>query len=539
MPSLKRLLSTLAPIALLAGLGAPAALASTTQEALMQDDVQLHLDPTAALGTMRALGATRIKVTVYWNSVAPSPRSARAPRGFKASDPASYPAANWAYLDYVVRRAVADGLQIGFMVTGPAPGWAVGRGVPSNCSTRPCGQWRPSAADFGAFVKALGTRYSGHYRPRGAPSALPRVSWWSIWNEPNYGPDLAPQATYGNTVYTGADTYRGLLGHAYSALGASGHRRDTILFGETAPRGISGRGYPGNFSGTKPLIFLRALYCVDGRYRPLTGTLARLNGCPGSRGAFRAQNPALFHASGYADHPYAQGVPPNVPTYACGRSFCVNTRTKRSDPDYADFPEIPRLERTLDGLNRVYGSHTRFRIWNTEYGYWTNPPDRTQGREAINPNLAAYYINWAEYVSYKSSRIASYSQYLLVDPPSGAFSDGLELSNGTPLPTWNAFMLPLYLPVTRASHARSLELWGGLRPRSYVLASYGLAPQVQIQFQPGSRGAFTTIRTIATSNRRGYFDVHQAFTRSGSVRLVVTLPGGGTIYSRTQRITIG
>ena len=54
--------------------------------------------------------------------------------------------------------------------------------------------------------------------------------------------------------------------------------------------------------------------------------------------------------------------------------------------------------RTLDRLNRAYGSRTQFPIWNTEYGYWTNPPEAAA---RISPATAAYYINWAEYLSWK------------------------------------------------------------------------------------------------------------------------------------------
>jgi hypothetical protein len=78
---------------------------------------------------------------------------------------------------------------------------------------------------------------------------------------------------------------------AWSGLQVAGHRHDTILIGETAPRGLE---HPiGDFGGVKPLRFLRALYCVGSDYRPLRGAAARARGCPtttaGSR-AFATQN---------------------------------------------------------------------------------------------------------------------------------------------------------------------------------------------------------------------------------------------------------
>lgn len=541
MPSLKRLIPALW-IAALAAIAAlivvPVAAASTTQESIMEDDVQLHDNMAGTLATMRALGVTRVKLGVYWDSIAPAAGSFHKPKNFDATDPAAYPATNWTFYDDVIREAQADGLQVGLMLTGPGPLWATGPGMPktSNC---PCGQWKPSPADFQAFVHAVGERYDGSYTPRGASSPLPRVSWWSIWNEPNYGPNLAPQATDHDTIEVGAVEYRGLLDAAWDGLTSTGHRpaSDTILIGETAPRGLN---HPiGNFSGDKPLRFLRALYCVNASYRPLRGLQATERDCPTSAAGtstFRARNPALFGASGYAVHPYEQGVAPNIPTYACGPLVCWNAKTRKSDPDYTDFPEIPRLEKVLDRLNTLYGSHTRFPIWNTEYGYFTYPPDTDRG--SLPAATVAYYINWAEYLSYIQPRIRSYDQYLLVDPPVPHFATGLELNDGTPTATYHAFQIPLYMPVTASRAGVKLTVWGGARPAPYALSDTGLNQEVQIQFQPGSHGRFGTLQTVAVSNPLGYFEVKQAFGASGSVRLEWTTPSGAPTYSRTVTVSI-
>jgi hypothetical protein len=383
-------------------------------------------------------------------------------------------------------------------------------------------------------VKALGTRYDGHYTASGLGTPLPGVSWWSIWNEPNFGPDLAPQAIDKERVDSAAYMYRALLEHAWGALKASGHSpsNNTILFGETAPRGRSGAHFPGNFSGTLPLKFLRSLYCVSQSNRRLTGATARANHCPSSAAAFRAQNPALFSASGFADHPYAQGTPPNLPTYACGGTFCTNRRTRRSDPNYADFPEIPRLERLLQRLASIYGVHRSVPIWSTEYGFWTNPPDHAKG--SINPNLAAYYMNWAEYLSYRNASIRSYAQYLLIDPRTGVFSSGLELANRTKLATYAAFRMPLYMPSTSARRPTSLTVWGGVRPAAYTLA----LPVANIQFRPSSGGGWTTVKQVTVTGPRGYFNVKVPFTGSGLVRVAWSPAPGRTDYSRTQAVKI-
>ena len=511
------------------GMGAHVApaLASGDQEAIFEAGLS---DPGNTLATLQQLGITRLRLVVPWNTVAPNALSRRKPKRLRSSDPGSYPAASWSAYDRIVRTAQTDGIQIDLTLTGPAPLWATGSGAPRG---GPFGQWKPSASEYGSFVRAVSIRYSGTYKPRGSASPLPRVSFWAIWNEPNYGIDLAPQATNNDTIEVGAAEYRSLVDAAWGALHATGHGRDTILIGETAPRGLD---HPiGNFSGVKPLRFLRALYCVDANYRELRGSAASARGCPttasGSR-RFRSAHPGLFGASGFADHPYAGslGSAPNKPTYACGSAVCTNSASK-SDPDYADLPELPRLERALDRLTGTYGSHTHFPIWSTEYGYQTKPPEKAA---KDSPATAAFYLNWAEYLSWRQPRVRSYMQYLLVDPPLGNFASGLESSNGKPKPGYDAYRLPIFLPVTSTRRGRALEVWGCARPAHVASGSQS----VEIQFQAGSHGAFKTVRTVAISNHRGYFDVRQTFTGSGSARLAWTYPNGATVHSRTQRITV-
>ena len=60
------------------------------------------------------------------------------------------------------------------------------------------------------------------YRAAGSSPPLPRVDFWGIWNEPNYGQDLAPQAI-GSSVELSPNLYRGLLDAGYTSLKATGH----------------------------------------------------------------------------------------------------------------------------------------------------------------------------------------------------------------------------------------------------------------------------------------------------------------------------
>ena len=507
----RRLLPIAALLTAVTGLHATAATASSTQESIIQDDALMKADPAGTLATFRSLGVTRVRLSVTWNSLAPSPNSRKAPKHFKGGNPSSY--RGWAIYDTIARQAKAEGIALDFMLTGPAPRWATGPGMPSGSHL----QWKPSAAQFGAFAKAVGTRYSGHYR------GLPRISFYSIWNEPNYGFDLAPQTTGHDSIEVGAAIYRGLVSHAWAGLVQSGHKpgRDTILIGEVAPRGLD-HGI-GNFQGVKPLRFLRALYCVDSRYRQLRGSAARARGCPTTSGgsrAFRRQNPGLFSASGFADHPYTlQGHPaaPNVPTNLRGPG--------RSDPDFSDLPEVGRLEGVLDHLNRIYGSRSHFNVWSTEYAYRTRPPDPV----GVSLSNQALYLNWGEYISYKQRRISSFNQYLLVDPPTGSFASGLEFNNRTPKPSFEAFRMPLYMPTTSTRKGRKIEVWGGARPAHFAAGRQSVA----IQFRSGSKGAFKTLKTVAINNKRGYIDTRMSFPSSGQVRLAWS-----SLTSRTQNIRV-
>jgi hypothetical protein len=534
------------------------AYASGNQIEMFQDDIQLLAAPGPTLQRIRDLGGRVVRVSIHWDIVAPFKR----PAGFNQANPASYP--GWAIYDEIVKDAQQDGIVIDFSLGGPAPPWATGSDQPKPGGF---GSWKPSVADFKQFAQAVGIRYSGTYDPvlgksvPNDPNDLPRVTFWELWNEPNFGGDLAPQATRGSTVLSAAAMYRSLLDASWSALHSTGHGSDTIVIGNLDARGQSGspnkyapQGLPGNFAATKPLQFVRALYCVSSSYKELRGGAAAPIGCPtnaaGSR-RFRAAHPGLFQASGFATHPYPVNLPPN--------------QASSTDPDYTEFSGLGRFAGVLDRLQRIYGSGKRFPIYNNEYGYITNPPNRSltplnPNGQFVSPPTAAYYINWAEYLSWRNPRIASTMQYLLYDPNPklapeyGGFASGLIFYNGAVRkPGYDAYRLPLFWPNTAAKSAhQSLEVWGCVRPAHYARLDTQGQQQVQIQFQRGSSGAFTTLRTLTVNTVRGYFDLHMRFPASGSVRLAwsypkndvllsqgqVNPPQGATVYSRTVRVSV-
>ncbi len=510
------LLATLGLLALTGALAPTPAHASSTQVSIIEADAQMQGDVTGTLAEMKALGATQVRYPIHWASVAPDPRATHAPRGFHGADPADYPAANWALLDQIVEQSRADGLSVDFLITGPAPRWAEGAGEPRGGLF---GVWKPSPSAFGAFVHAVARRYSGTFTPPGASSRIPRVDFWGIWNEPNDGQDLAPQATDDDAVELSTARYRALLGHAWKALMATGHRHDVILYGETAPHG---HPHPiGDFDLIAPIRFIRRLYCLSDELTPLTGEAAAVRGCPTTPAAslrFRAENPALFDATGFAVHPYAAGAPPD--------------RSQPGSIKYAaDLAALPEVQDTLDAVYRAYGDDRKVPIYDTEYGY------QVGGR--ITQRLAAEYINWGEYISYKDPRVKSYAQYLLDDPVDMHFTTGLFTPTGVPLPSLAAYRLPLYLPTRRIPGPRRIEVWGAVRPAYFTEQVTGHPPRASIQFRPRGASAFSTIDVVTIRNVRGYFDLHLRVATSGTMRIAWTDAQGDVDYSRSVTVAVG
>ncbi len=520
--------------------------ASNAQISMFQDDPALTSNPQYVLGQVRLLGGTMMKVGLNWSQVAPAKLSRRPPRGFNASNPAAYPAGNWRVYDTIVRDAAAQGIKVNFQLGIAAPIWATGPGAPRD------GQhhfnWEPSPSAFAAFVRAAGKRYSGSFTPRGASAPLPRVSFWSVWNEPNLGFEIAPQGVPGHLkIENSGRLYRGLVSAAWTGLHQTGHGNDTILIGDMGPRG---ENYWGVFSSMKPLVFLRALYCVDSRYHQLRGAAAAIRGCPTTAAAsrrFRAQNPALFSASGVALHFWSRWYGPTV-------NF-------EHDPDYAGLPQLPHVEKVLDTLQRAYGSRKKFNLYNTEYGYITDPPNPDvgyPGHPFPSPATAAGWLNWSEYLHWKNSRMQSFAQYILTDSPSQqagqyvGWSSGLITYTGEQKPTYGAWRMPLYLPVTSTSAGQSLEVWGCVRPAGYAIADSGQPQTALVEFAPAGSSTFSTISTVTITNRNNcYFDRRIQFPGSGTVRLEWSYPLGDPmlgsldptgaptpLYSRSVQISV-
>ena len=125
------------------------------------------------MDVLRQLGVDVIRLYMPWNQLAPNPDSRKRPN-FNAADPASYSAATWAIYDTIIRDATAKGIGIDLTVGAHVPLWATGANAPPG---GPHLQWEPSASEYGQFMRAVGKRYSGSYKPPGAlhPAAARQV----------------------------------------------------------------------------------------------------------------------------------------------------------------------------------------------------------------------------------------------------------------------------------------------------------------------------------------------------------------------------
>jgi hypothetical protein len=511
-----------------------AALASSQQESILMDDSEFvyadaqHVDQRMA--EAKALGFDRIRVSVYWRLLAPSPDSKTKPSG-DLSDPASYGQGKWDRYDRIVQLANAHGLGVLFTLTGPSPLWATG--TPEQGRSDVEDTWNPSAADFKEFVTAVGRRYSGTYQdqhvepsiiPLLPPTVtksppLPRVDHWSIWNEPNHGGWLTPQWDGKPLVPQSPRIYRGLVDGAWGALQSTGHGSDTILIGETAPGGLN----PGLTRGLRPLPFVRELYCLNRKLRPYKGSAAKARGCPASfnAGSFVGAHPGLFAASGWAHHPY---------------SLITSPRTADKNKDDATLSGITRLTRTLDRAFRVYGQSRRLPIWMTEYGYQTDPPDPT----GVSPARQAAWLDDATFIAYRNPRVASFAQFLLLDdgperqyPPSdprywGTFQTGLMTNAGKHKPAYASFKHPISLSPTRVRRGHTVRVFGQLRT-----AADNQALTAQIQFRPKSSKKWATVGQVAVGGLRAFLDTTVKASRSGAYRIAWSSGGASRAVSVT------
>ncbi len=457
----------------LLALASPAA-ASKTQWSMFEDHVYLVRSGPAvreqALDEIRALGADTIRIEVKWSEVAPS-SGAKTEPAFDASDPAAYP--GFEPYDDLVTRATAKGFRIMITLAPDAPNWATagGRG----------GNYKVDSNDFANFARAVGRRYSGVF------GGLPAVKYFSIWNEPNHIFFLKPRSQ-------SPRVYRRLVERGVPALRSVAAAGTQVFVGELAPVGTATKVIG-------PKRFIQGWLCLDKRLKRLRGRAATKAGCKGIK---------KVKANGFAHHPY-------------GPTGAVPSRR-----DIINISVIRRLATVLDKAARAGRLPRGLPIYNTEFGFQTNPPDPFI---STSTSRQAELLNEKEEYSYRYSRLKSYSQYLLYDDPArsgssalrwAGFQTGLRFANSGLKPAYEAYRLPIHVK----KRGKGVLIWGRVRPGVGTRSA-------QLQRKRGS--SFVNDGSPISTNSGGYFSVKRS-ARASYRFIGLTAPGGAQVgTSRTAR----
>jgi hypothetical protein len=276
-----------------------------------------------------------------------------------------------------------------------------------------------------------------------ATAAATRYPWvhrWTIWNEPNQRRWLVPTSP--------AAYVTKLLNPAYIAIHKAIGDAE-VGGGVTAPRGGAG--------GMSPVAWIRGMRAAGA------------------------------HLDAYAHNPYPLDPRRETPSSG-GCTHCL-TLTMAT---------LPRL---LDEVRRAFGAK---RVWLTEYGYQTNPPDRLLG---VPPLKQAQYESEAAMRAYLAPRVDLLIHFLYRDEPSlSRFQSGLVFLNNKPKPAYAAFELPL---AQRSRSGARVTLWGQLR-----------APQAGSVQLEVLRGAVWTTLGPPRQGSAGVFSWSGELPRGTQVRAV-------------------
>ena len=371
------------------------------------------------------MGVDSVRLIVGWYRIAPAATRLRTPRNFDPADPAD-PLYKWGALDQAVDLLTAAGIKPMLTVTGPAPIWG------SADPKRRKGQYLPLARPFGQFATAVARRYGN------------RVDRWLIWNEPNQPGWLLPQrdckgkGRKRTCTPRSPHVYRSLYNAASQAI----ERADPgaqVLIGELAPVGDDPT--KSDWRPLSPMPFLRALGCVDDRFKRIRGGRCR---------GFKAPRADAF---GY--HPHGKRQPPEK---------------RNPDRGEAQLGDLGRLFGTLDRLTRARriiapaSTGRRLDVYMTEFGFQTRPPDRLAG---VTLAQQARYVQQAAYILWRHPRVRNLTHYQWEDervkrdgPRSGysGWQSGLHFFDGRAKPVFAVFPAPLVYDRRRAL------LWGQVRP---------------------------------------------------------------------------
>lgn len=325
---------------------APRAEASPFLRPGIYDDAEfLFGNPDRVFPILKQMNTRLLRMNLRWGG----PNGVARERPANPANPAD-PAYDWEAYDRAVFRAREVGVEAMFSIV-QTPSWANG-GESWNVAPR-------NAIDLRKFSVAAARRYSGTYvGPDGR--TLPSVRLWLAWNEPNNPVFLKPQYVQKGSrwVIQSAKDYARICNAVVGGV-KSVQPTAKVGCGVTAPRGnnnpTSAR------PSVSPIAFVRAMKAA------------------GAEG---------FDA--YAHHPYygARGETPTTkpPVGVAGQQPTAVT--------LGNFDVLVREVTALYGFKRM---------WVTEYGYQTNPPDRLFG------------VTWGEQARYMTEAYGLLRRHPRVD----------------------------------------------------------------------------------------------------------------------------
>ena len=292
------------------------------------------------------------------------------------------PAYQWANLDELVQNANARNIEVLMTIFG-TPSWANG-GKPEAFAPR-------KANMFKQFTKALATRYNGK-------NGLPEVRHFTLWNETNTARFFMPQfrnngrKSVAPAIYVNKIVLPGKKGLKL------GNKRAKIGIGVTSPRGRkknrekgAGQHFPAEF--------------MQGVGRACRGK------CKGLV---------------FAHHPYTVNAPGKGP----------NAKFK--------YPAVAfnNLGRFRKDIRRWFGVKNP-RIWITEYGFFSNPPNTS--KDGVPLDRHALFLKQAVKKAKKLGYVDMFIWFIMLDDAGSPTPVVWEASGGVfdrtnaPKPAYAAF----------------------------------------------------------------------------------------------------
>jgi hypothetical protein len=276
--------------------------------------------------TLGQLHPEVLRVNLYWGG----PLGVARRKPLNGADPGD-PAYDWRRYDRVVLNAARLRIRIAFSIFG-TPDWA----------NRGRGRNRPpdNMVHLEKFAYAAAARYSGTWERREDDRVMPPVRLWIAWNEPNLNLGLVPQfiKVKGKWRIESTRNYARICNAIYDGVHVTALTGQRVACGVTAPRGNNAPNQ--RRPSVSPLAFLKAMK----RY-------------------------GVRDFDAYAHQPY-YGSPRETPS---------------TPPRARTAVTLGNIDRLIQEVTRLYGPK---RIWLTEYGYQTRPPD------------LAFGVTWAQQAKY-------------------------------------------------------------------------------------------------------------------------------------------